>query len=244
MESAVKETVIEVTDYIPYVDSVTYRLCKAFGCINDFDDLKSCGYFGLLEAVSRYDSTKNVTFKQFAYIRISGAILDGMRSLYAGSKKTVSFKKKLEEVSTRLKTDQSDVLAKDLGMTLKEFNKNKASLNKMCRANFTDLYASPGSSGDNNSDLPQIFSDYLTTFDADDSIMCDEVWKFIDNRYSEREKSIMHMIYKKEMTMAEVGNAINLTECRISQIHVQIINDIKYRLFKLPKREKQDGKKN
>jgi RNA polymerase sigma factor for flagellar operon FliA len=250
MESAVEKIVINVEDYIPYVDSIAYRLCRAFGCLNDFDDLKSCGYFGLMEAVKRYDDTKNVTFKQFAYIRISGAILDGMRSLYAGSKKAVSFKKKLEEVSTRLKTDQSDILAEELGMSLKEFNKNKNNLNKMCRVTFTDLCGSGKSASTNQienkddlSDLPQIFADYLTTPDVDSSLICDEIWKFIASRYDERECAIMDMIYRQEMTMAEVGHTINLTECRISQIHVQIINDIKYRLFKLPKREKQNGKK-
>ena len=222
---------IDATDYVSYVDSVTYKLCKSFGCVNDFDDLRSCGYLGLLEAIDRFDSEKNVKFKQFAYIRISGAVVDGMRSLYAGSKKSVTFKRKLEEIQSRLGTDASDELATELGMTLEEFHKNKNELNKMCRANFTDLFPVTTE----GSDVVDILGEFtLVEPDGDFQLTMDEVWDFIEKNYSKRDLTMMELLYKKEMTMLQTGRLVDLTECRVSQIHRKIVSDIRRRLFKIP----------
>jgi RNA polymerase sigma factor for flagellar operon FliA len=225
------EDKIKAEDYVSYVDSVTYKLCKSFGCVNDFDDLRSCGYLGLLEAIDRFDSEKNVKFKQFAYIRISGAIVDGMRSLYAGSKKSVTFKRKLEEIQSRLGTDASDELAAELGMTLEEFHKNKNELNKMCRANFTDLFPVTTE----GSDVVDILGEFtLVEPGGDFRLTMDEVWDFIEKNYSKRDLTMMELLYKKEMTMLQTGKLVDLTECRVSQIHRKIVSDIRRRLFKLP----------
>ena len=222
---------IDATDYVSYVDSVTYKLCKSFGCVNDFDDLRSCGYLGLLEAIDRFDSEKNVKFKQFAYIRISGAVVDGMRSLYAGSKKSVTFKRKLEEIQSRLGTDASDELATELGMTLEEFHKNKNELNKMCRANFTDLFPVTTE----GSDVVDILGEFtLVEPDCDFQLTMDEVWDFIEKNYSKRDLTMMELLYKKEMTMLQTGRLVDLTECRVSQIHRKIVSDSRRRLFKIP----------
>ena len=225
-------TAIVAEDYISYVDSITYKMCRSFGCINDFDDLRSCGYLGLLEAVERYDSTKNVTFKQFAYIRISGSIVDGMRGLYAGSKKSVTFKKKLEEISSRLGTSDSTLLAAELGMSLDEFNRNKNSLNKMCRANFTDLC--PANTVNLTEATEIIFKDFIAIEpEGEMKIIIDEIWDFIKKTYTDRDVKIMEFLYKKDCTMLETSKAVSLTECRISQIHLKIMTDIRKRLFKL-----------
>lgn len=237
-------TLIKADDYIGYVDSVTYKMCRSFGCVNDFDDLRSCGYLGLLEAISRFDDTKNVTFKQFAYIRISGAIIDGMRSLYAGSKKSVTFKRKMEEIISRLGTSNSDTLAAELGMSLDEFHKNKGDLNKMCRANFTDLCPLTNDTGDFSDWTDLNFTEYTTINpDTDQKITIDEVWAFMETLCSERDFSIMEMLYKREMTMLETGKAVGLTECRISQIHYKIVNDIRRKLFKIQDKDYAANKK-
>ena len=46
----------------------------------DKDDLLSDAYIGFLDAQSKYDASKNPNFKSYAYIRVRGAMIDGMRS--------------------------------------------------------------------------------------------------------------------------------------------------------------------
>jgi RNA polymerase sigma factor FliA len=44
-------------------------------------ELESCGNEGLLDAARRFDPSKRVPFRSYAYIRIRGAILDGVRAI-------------------------------------------------------------------------------------------------------------------------------------------------------------------
>src|SRR6185436_11792944 len=45
------------------------------------DDLVGYGHKGLIEAADRFDSKQGVTFTTFAYYRIRGAMLDGLRTM-------------------------------------------------------------------------------------------------------------------------------------------------------------------
>jgi RNA polymerase sigma factor for flagellar operon FliA len=45
----------------------------------DFDELVAMGNTGLAEAASRYDPTKGASFNTFAWYRVHGAIIDGIR---------------------------------------------------------------------------------------------------------------------------------------------------------------------
>lgn len=45
----------------------------------DFDDLVALGNLGLAEAVDRYDPAAGASFRTFAWYRVQGAILDGVR---------------------------------------------------------------------------------------------------------------------------------------------------------------------
>lgn len=223
---------IRAEDYIGYADSLTYKTCRAFGCINDVNDLRSCSYLGLLDAVAKFDPAKNVAFKQFAYVKIYGAIVDGMRSLYAGSKKSVAFKKRLEELSSKLGTEDSEILAAELGMSLDEFHKNKGDLNKMCRANFSDL--SPATSDEESTGDFSFLSDHtMVEPDGDALILMNEIWTYLKANYSDRDFLIMKSIYKDELTMSDTGKLVHLTECRVSQIHQKIVGELRRRLFKI-----------
>jgi RNA polymerase sigma factor for flagellar operon FliA len=44
------------------------------------DEFISAGFFGLIEAASRYDAARSTDFRAYAYLRIRGAIIDYIRS--------------------------------------------------------------------------------------------------------------------------------------------------------------------
>ncbi len=45
------------------------------------DDLIAYGHIGLIQAIQSYDASRNVRFTTFAWYRVRGAILDGMRQM-------------------------------------------------------------------------------------------------------------------------------------------------------------------
>jgi len=66
--------------YLQLVKIVCARLAVSLPPHLDRDDLLSSGFFGLLDAIDRFDVTRNVKFETYAGVRIRGAILDYLRS--------------------------------------------------------------------------------------------------------------------------------------------------------------------
>ena len=70
-----------IVEYIPLVKAVAGRLSMYLGYSVDYEDLCSYGIFGLIDAIDKYDSDKDVKFETYASLRIRGAILDQIRKL-------------------------------------------------------------------------------------------------------------------------------------------------------------------
>lgn len=61
------------------VERVAQRVKSRIPDHIEYDELRSVGYIGLLEAIERYDDDKNVPFRVYAEIRVNGAMLDFLR---------------------------------------------------------------------------------------------------------------------------------------------------------------------
>ncbi|MEM9729766.1 MAG: sigma-70 family RNA polymerase sigma factor [Myxococcota bacterium] len=63
------------------VETLAGRLHRELSLQGDLDDLMAFGYGGLLEAKRRFDASRGVRFQTFAYHRVRGAMLDGVRKM-------------------------------------------------------------------------------------------------------------------------------------------------------------------
>jgi RNA polymerase sigma factor for flagellar operon FliA len=70
-----------VEENLDLVRSIAGKLTRSLGRTLDLDELEAYGAKGLVEAASRFDSKQGVAFSTFAYYRIRGAMLDGLRSM-------------------------------------------------------------------------------------------------------------------------------------------------------------------
>jgi len=61
------------------VERVVRRLVSELDLSCDIQDLRGYGFQGLLEAKERFDPDRGVRFSTFAYYRVRGAVLDGVR---------------------------------------------------------------------------------------------------------------------------------------------------------------------
>ena len=68
-----------VRSFAPIVEQLAFRVKRRVPDHVEFDELRSVGYIGLMEAIERYDDDKNVPFRVYAEIRINGAMLDYLR---------------------------------------------------------------------------------------------------------------------------------------------------------------------
>src|SRR5450432_3541765 len=70
-----------VRDNLSLVQAIARKLKKQITARIDFDDLIGYGSKGLIEAAERFDPKHGVAFTTFAYYRIRGAMLDGLRTM-------------------------------------------------------------------------------------------------------------------------------------------------------------------
>ena len=70
-----------IIEYAPLVKLVAGRLSMYLGFNVEYDDLVGYGVFGLIDAIDKFDTMKDVKFETYASLRIRGAILDQIRKM-------------------------------------------------------------------------------------------------------------------------------------------------------------------
>ena len=70
-----------ILEYAPLVKVVAGRLSMYLGYNVEYEDLVSYGVFGLIDAIDKFDTSKEVKFETYASLRIRGAILDQIRKM-------------------------------------------------------------------------------------------------------------------------------------------------------------------
>ena len=70
-----------VEKYLPLVNIIAGRVVVGLPAHVDRDDLVSSGFFGLLDAIERYDVERGNKFETYGGVRIRGAMLDYLRTM-------------------------------------------------------------------------------------------------------------------------------------------------------------------
>jgi RNA polymerase sigma factor for flagellar operon FliA len=70
-----------VRQYETFVRGVARQTVAQLALECDMEDLVASGFEGLLEARERFDASRGVPFKSFAYYRVRGSIIDGIRRM-------------------------------------------------------------------------------------------------------------------------------------------------------------------
>src|SRR3954470_7299495 len=70
-----------VEQHLSLVQAIAAKLKRTLGRTIEFEDLVAYGTKGLLEAADRFDPAQGASFTTFAYYRVRGAMLDGLRTM-------------------------------------------------------------------------------------------------------------------------------------------------------------------
>src|SRR5208282_3984939 len=112
-------------EQLPQVRYIARRIHNRLPSHVQLDDLVQAGILGLIEAIHKYDPSKNVELKTYAKYRIQGAILDNLRDLDWSPRPLRKKARQLEQAHQRLRARwgrpaTEPELAIELGMDLKE----------------------------------------------------------------------------------------------------------------------------
>lgn len=219
-----------VEHYLPVVRYTAERLAATLPQSVELDDLMSAGLFGLFEAIKSFDLGRGVKFKTYCSWRVRGAILDDLRAndwvpRLVRNKATL-LDQKMREAEAALGRPPTDLeLATLLGMSIVDLDKlmHEASAVTVCSL----------SDGTSDSQEASSRSDLVEDprgKDPLDDIQRKDVLAILTNELTLRERLIMILYYFEELTMKEIGLALDLSESRVCQLHSRIVARLKAKL--------------
>lgn len=215
-----------IITFAPIVDQVAYRLKRRIPDHVDFEELRSVGYIGLIEAIDRYDDQKNVPFKVYAEIRINGAMLDYLRKEDWMPRSLRQQMKQLQQAKEILKnagmeeTDQS--LAELLQMSLADTRQ------LLIDSQARQMLSSEIVYGDSErmlleDILPDDGDDALENMEhAEDLTLVREGLKHLP----EREQTVLRMYFLENKNLRQIGDFFNITESRACQLRKNALKEL------------------
>ncbi len=195
------------------------------------DDLVSTGVLGLIDAVEKYDPTKGKSFKRYVELRVRGAILDELRSYDFLSRSSRKRANKIEQAAKAIESEKGrppteEELADSLGCSLSEL---QSLINNTRSYVFIDI-----------DDFQQVIGEdkvnMIRTYSSEEDA---EPFRKLAARTAAKELSrllqklpenlylVLSLYYYSELNYKEIGQVLDLSESRISQLHKKAIGKLK-----------------
>jgi RNA polymerase sigma factor FliA len=218
-----------VEKHAPLVKRIAHHLMARLPASVLVDDLIQAGMIGLLEASRNFDGSKGASFETFAGIRIRGSMLDEIRK---GDWTPRSVHKNGRAISEAIATveretgaDAKDVdVAKRMQVSLTEYHQmlSEVSAGKMIGIEdlgvTEDVLTTDKNTGDNT---------------PLEDLMEGSFQKALANAITtlpEREAIVLSLYYDEELNLREIGEVLDVSESRVSQIHSQAMLRLKSRM--------------
>ena len=222
-----------VVAYSPLVKYVAGRMGAGLPAHVEDADLISYGLGGLISAISRFDLTREIKFETFAVARIKGAIVDELRSLDWVPRSLRAKARQIEQVNAKLENElhrapNDDEMAAGLEMDVDEFQDALLQISNSSVVALDEMWTVSDASGDQVSLI-----DTIEDPDAADparelaaSETRDRLAEAVA-RLPEREKLVIALYYYENLTLREIGEVLDVTESRVSQLHTKAVLRLK-----------------
>lgn len=217
-----------VLDYAPLVRHIANRLAARLPDNLDREDLVQAGMIGLLDAIEKYDSTREAQFRTYAEFRIKGSMLDDLRASDWVPRSVRDNSDRIARAHTLLATrlgrppDEAEI-AREMQMTLDEYRVLLLKSRAINLLSIEDL-GHHGDEGDMG-DIFDILEDPFSTNPLESLSLHDMKRRLVDaiEELPEKEKLVLSLYYEEGLNLKEIGAVLGITESRISQIRTQSI---------------------
>lgn len=213
--------------FSPMVKNIVSRMTARLP-IDDADKeaLVNVGILGLMDALDKFDPSRNVQFETYAKFRIKGAVLDELRGNDWVPRSVRNKNQRIEDAIHNLKKKlkrppTEEEIALYMGVTLEDYHKL-----------ITDgMPCTVISASDIAPEFIDIHAEWnwLQTLDRGnplDMLTNEEMRVLLKkaiNELPEKERMVLSLYYYEELTMKEVGEVLRITESRVCQLHSQAV---------------------
>ena len=220
--------------YLPLVRYVVERVASGLPHYVDHEDLHSAGVLGLLHAYDKFDARKGNKFETYAVWRIKGAVLDQLRSLDWASRSTRRLGREAEAWARRLdqklgRTATDREIARAMKLPLLEYHR------LMDRVRGSVLLSLDETRENEDGDalgLAEVLEDPRAQ-EALGRLEEEETKGLLRatlNRLPEQERLVIALYYYEQMTLREIGEALGISESRVSQVHTRAVERLRGRV--------------
>jgi RNA polymerase sigma factor for flagellar operon FliA len=221
--------------YSPMIKYVANRIAMRLPPHIEVDDLISVGVLGLMDAITKYDSSRGAKFKTYAEFRVRGAILDELRSLdwvpRSIRQKASAVEKVVRSLESKLRRlPEDEEVAKEMDMSLDQFYRTLDETKSVPVFSLEDLGIAK-ESGEQQSLLDCLAGN--ADADPQTQIRLIELKEIIAKAIDtlpEKERLMVSLYYYEELTMKEIGAVLDITESRVSQIHSKAVLHLRTKL--------------
>lgn len=220
--------------YIPLVKYVAGRMAMNLPSSVETGDLESFGFFGLLDALDKFDETRQIKFETYAATRIRGAILDGLRSMdwvpRSVRSKIRMLEKQVYELTNELGRSPSDSeVAAALDLTPERYYELLTEVKGVNLFSLDETIATD-KEGDSLKIVDLVIdSDGLPEHKIVETESVEELTAAVES-LSEREQLVLALYYHEGLTLKEIGHVLEVSESRVSQIHTKAVMTLRRKL--------------
>ena len=223
-------------EHLPQVRYIARRIHDRVPPQVLLEDLVHAGILGLMDAVKKYDPSKNVQLKHYAEFRIRGAILDSLRQVDWSPRTLRRQARRMEQAisdcKARFGRDPTEPeIAVELNVTLESLQHLLGDLRGLDIGSLQAEANEPGA----GEDALQI-SAGVDEEDPYHQTLRSEMTALLAKAVGElpaREREVLALYHYEELTMKEVGAVLGIGESRVSQIHTTALLRLRIRLHEL-----------
>lgn len=220
-----------IIQYLPLVRRIAERINIGYSSDYEKEDLISVGVLGLIDAISRYDASKGVPFQTYAKWRISGAILDERRKNSRISRDMLKKSKEINAARSKLRQElqrepDDAELCRYLSINRYQLYKIESSVHLMSQYSLEEILFS-GDDGEFR--FSDTISDTNMPTPEEETLIMErrELLKKAIEKLTDKEQLVLNLYYKEELTLKEIGEILNVTVSRVSQIHGRILTRLR-----------------
>jgi len=216
-----------ILQYAPMIKHLALRIAMRLPSHIEIEDLINSGVIGLIDAIEKFDPEKGVRFETYAEFRIRGTILDELRaqdwvsrSVRQKANQLSRTYAELEQKLGRAATDEE--VMESLGLDREAFHKLLDRVRSISLINWEEITGREKLDGTTG----EIPTDFWKGTDPFRDLNLRRVRQVLQNAVEglpEKERIVVSLYYYADLNMKEIGEVLDITESRISQIHTKAV---------------------
>jgi RNA polymerase sigma factor for flagellar operon FliA len=223
-----------IREYAPLIKYIAQKIAARLPANIELDDLISAGVIGLMDAIDKYDPTRDNKFKTYAEFRVRGAILDELRSQDWVPRSVREKSKMLERAYAKIEHElgrpaTEEEVCVELNLNKEEFYDLLNQVRSVSLLSYEDINSF--SRSDKRAALG--LSETGRAANPFSEVNVANLKKMIAQAIEElpeKQRLVLSLYYYEDLNLKEIGRVLDVTESRVSQLHTQAVYRLKAKL--------------